>query len=299
MASPTFLGLPRELRDTIYSYLHCEIKVYSPWRDSPNGSNMRNMCSFALKNAPLPCVLRVNTQVRDEYFQSHPFHRLSAITEFDMYDDQEGNLTDEEEDFVNAAVSRLRSITLRKVESQYGSDFVVSEEWADLATAAKVFMAKAPKDTILHIMMENSQDPDEVDHAALSQFWKEYSAKKREEQFFCPPKNLAGQFLSNGGEGYMLGFAAMLVSYSDGGAGMDKYSVINEAHQFCHQIRMLGWYTFTSSGISDTSVDYVELAEWASKSLCTYPLKVLEKLGDEELEIVACYPFIIQGWREI
>jgi hypothetical protein len=298
MATSTFLGIPRELRDTIYSYLHHEIRVHCPWRDSPRGSGLKNMCNFTLKNAPLPSVVRVNTQIRNEYIQSHPFRRLSATLDLEILEEQ-GINTAKEEGFVKAATSRLWSVTLRKMDTNYVFDFVVSAEWADFAAAAEIFLANAPKDTILHIAMENSGDPDEVDHMALSQFRDQYAARKKKEQFFRPPKSLAGRALSHGDEGYMLGFAAMLVGDFDGGPGTDKYSIGGEAHQFCHEVRTVGWYTFTSNEISDTFVDHTELAEWASKSLCTYPLQVLEKLGHEEREEVARYPFIIQGWTEI
>lgn len=66
MTSP-LLTLPRELRDNIYSHLHQDITFKDDYGYS---TRLENSVVVTIKNAPLPAVLMVNWQLREEYLQS-------------------------------------------------------------------------------------------------------------------------------------------------------------------------------------------------------------------------------------
>ena len=86
-ATPSLLGLPRELRDEIYSYLYHEIGLHQEYpsffafcgiQDRDTGPGC-----LTLANAPIVNLLLVNVQIKTEYMESSCFKDLTVTTEFD------------------------------------------------------------------------------------------------------------------------------------------------------------------------------------------------------------------------
>jgi hypothetical protein len=77
--TPSLLGLPRELRDEIYSYLHHE--TYVQWQWTPlemTDLKFLGKQRLELHNAPQLSVLLAHSQLRDEYMESACFKNLST-----------------------------------------------------------------------------------------------------------------------------------------------------------------------------------------------------------------------------
>jgi hypothetical protein len=78
--APTFLTLPREVCDTVYGYLTHTARIdWTPDQDDEFAPSLPPS-SVVFENAPLPLVLRMNSQIRDEYMESDCFAHLSAST---------------------------------------------------------------------------------------------------------------------------------------------------------------------------------------------------------------------------
>jgi hypothetical protein len=82
MASPSLLGLPRELRDIIYSYVHTEYLI-NEWAWRPSRQPSSDWTKGEIHNAPAPSLLLVCSQLQDEYVQAQCFTDLSATLRID------------------------------------------------------------------------------------------------------------------------------------------------------------------------------------------------------------------------
>jgi hypothetical protein len=82
MASPSLLGLPRELRDIIYSYVHTEYLI-NEWAWRPRRQPSSDWAKGEIHNAPAPSLLLVCSQLHDEYVQAQCFTDLSATLKID------------------------------------------------------------------------------------------------------------------------------------------------------------------------------------------------------------------------
>jgi hypothetical protein len=76
MATPTLLGLHRELRNIICGYLHQEIETDWPW---PKGSSSVYSAKITFKNAPLPSLLLVHSQLHAEYVEADCLWQFCTI----------------------------------------------------------------------------------------------------------------------------------------------------------------------------------------------------------------------------
>ncbi|KAJ8116490.1 hypothetical protein OPT61_g2091 [Boeremia exigua] len=72
--APHLLTLPREIRNLIYEHLFHEISLRELVQSTPT---LFTTLKIHVDNAPLSSVLLVHSQLRDEYLETGPFHRLS------------------------------------------------------------------------------------------------------------------------------------------------------------------------------------------------------------------------------
>jgi hypothetical protein len=92
-SAPTFLSLPREIRDLVYRHLTHSVRLpWTPTQDNWTVSWPLAPTTVVFENAPLPHVLRINSQTSLEYKASDCFAHLSASTD----------ATDEGADFAEA-----------------------------------------------------------------------------------------------------------------------------------------------------------------------------------------------------
>ena len=101
---PHLLTLPREIRDNIYEYLHRTIRP-----GSLNISSTQTL-HLVLKNAPYPAVLRVHSQLYQEYLEADCFRNLEAEITL-LYDYFPSHLQDEQ--WAISALAPVHHITIR------------------------------------------------------------------------------------------------------------------------------------------------------------------------------------------
>jgi hypothetical protein len=128
MATLHLLGLPRELRDIIYGYVHREVAVQRwVYRLDHHQRPLYRSEDFAFSGVPIPDLLLVNTQIHDEYLEAPCFRVISADvtlpTYWDRVDDAVSEPTKEATRRLEGLLPRVGYLTIMDTEAM---DNVVS-----------------------------------------------------------------------------------------------------------------------------------------------------------------------------
>lgn len=191
--NPTLLALPRELRNEIYNYLHCEIRFSGYLRSSPADHTVFSVYLLT-ENAPLLSVLLVNNQIRCEYLESKCFADLRATI---LYGLISKTMPDEDEDCPNidkvlACVHHLTILTHPMAGIIYGG------QWLLLPDAV---MEKSPNVSSVRFVLETHYVSLET-HKSLQALLDKSLAANFPRQRLLIRKTFANMNLNQQGHGY-------------------------------------------------------------------------------------------------
>jgi hypothetical protein len=275
MASLHLLGIPRELRDTIYDYLHEE-------RHELNIETKYNAV-VGLRNCPLVNVLLVHSQLREEYLESRCFRNISLYFSNFAGDGAETVLASPALRNISSAFRIVRECTVY-IELDSFDDEISSESiWSDVETVVDVLAPNIQNLAVLCIAVQTVQ-PRKFYYGDLSMYTNEDWTM--ESDFSSPPRELLELPFTKGGEGYRLLNPRRVHSLS----APDRAS---------HDQHHVGIFTFSRESHKQKThlISHDDIIEqWPAREC--HPT-VLQMLPEEKHQEVVSWSRRIMGWRDL
>jgi hypothetical protein len=303
MATPSLLDLPRELRDILYGYLHQEIETEWPWSTYTGCPG-----KLTFKNAPLPSLLFVHSQLHAEYLEADCFRKPCTILDLceinDIFDpdsdsnfDCEGNEDKNEHPWtygdrtwnvgdlkrkarvfssVFAHALELRVFIKMRFDSAPPNVF-----WLGVEHPIVAMIFRASHLTVIHIALQVVQGDcltPEGDSPPV------VGTDENTTDHEHPANAVAGLHLNRYGHGHQVGFGVLLSPR------------LGRRIMFTHYVASFGAYTFTKEG---QSAQLWIPGKEEGRMMDIYTADALSVLPEESREMVARWPFEIQDWTEI
>jgi hypothetical protein len=300
MTLPTLLGLPRELRDEIYSYLSHDVTVNWPCCELLDLGYGLDSLNVKIHNAPLLSLLLAHPQIYHEHLAACTNALCGTI---DMTLIPRVVTSHVDDDAVNerapVLISLLRHLILfiHIIIAPQGTPQETRSIWTDIAAIS----AKLPHLQTLRVAFANPEAGEPVEHAdiRLAYFTDKHSAAKRTKFLPSPPLSIAGLRLRQCGEGYRVMHGTCFpLRRADVASLYHPYVEVlpGEPYMLLHDVDRIGVYSFAQSSGEEVGLTREEvLRHW---KVSAYPEEVVELLGAEG-EDVKKWPMEVKEWREI
>jgi hypothetical protein len=205
-----FFGLPRELRDIIYSYLTHDREVTRQVETGEYQSARRYHATVRVTDSPVGNALRVNSQLHDEYIDTDCFQEIAIVIKFDMQGSwAERNGTSEDNSTACAIFARAHDLTMFVDHvPQCRTDDLVTW-WTELQYIIHEITKNTPKMSTLRLAIQH-HDADfgvAIRHCDIRRHSATFSAVSRRQFLPTPPTVLANMPLAQRGEGYRVCFS--------------------------------------------------------------------------------------------
>jgi hypothetical protein len=306
-ATAHLLGLPRELRDIIYSHLSRDIVL--PWelnKDEKYAGECERV-NVWLYDAPIAHVLRIHPQINAEYKEASCFKKLAAEVAIDLVvpiQDKTlaGSLTPLEH-----AVSHVRYATMifdhvADPATSHGKEHQdtlqsLINSFIDWGTNLLVFKCAIQQLGLHHWRGATSQTV--ISHRRLLLGFEHLPADDRENFMPGPPDSLGDLTLLQRGDGYKLYYhSCWTKSYALRNVDLAP-NILHDGDVVPFQkIAKIGIYMFGVGNVDKHFWEKEEVAElWELPSEYPEPV-VFQPTSKEETEMVARLPWELREWKE-
>lgn len=306
---PTFLALPREIRNRIYTYLTRQLDF--DW-DRDNIITLRGALGdvqivepvpVRLYKCPLPQVFLIHPRIREEYHEEC-MKNLEAIIDPSLHT-LEKPLFDahpQSSAISDAVLSHLRHITIYL--RLYVRSTSTSLDWQNQLNLLRAVTIKAPRLATIRVAVRQQyhlESPtfDDIDVPAVL-----IPAAKRLHDApstqFLPelPTTLGNLSLVQRGEGYHVGYALTYKHIRVAHPLVPSYSVAGCAYSISHGVRKVGIYTFARENGHYSKRLWTEQEIIAKYPMRKYPKQVLENVSDARAQLLARLPYQLTEWVE-
>ena len=298
MATPSLLGIPRDLRDIIYGYCHQDIEIEWPWSNRP--TSIYNT-ELRVKNSPLTTILFVHSQLQAKYVEADCFRKPRIILDLsdgdsDFYSGNNSNSDDDRDKNEKLETQYDDPLHVRDLNSKARVSYFIFTHARELRVFMKTdwyyanqcvfwssferpiinMASSASHLTVIHIALQvvHSDSRTAYDRVPVIKTENVFTHKER------PPNAVTRLHLTRYGYGHQIGPGQMIFSF------------LNESHN----VAELGTYTFTNKG---QSVPMWFPSKEEGRMLQAYTPDALSVYPEESREMMARWPFEIQDWTEI
>jgi hypothetical protein len=287
MASATLMGLPRELRDEIFSYLYEDTPILKFWvqynltNDPPRAAEVR------IRNGPIRAVLHTHPQLRHEHLRTRSY-RATVTIDIVMLHDWQTHGVGQKAAYPELlkAISHVREVTLYLHIGRYhGWPETVVLPWSHVLAVVKPMCAEMPQLSAVRVVVP-MEGHKLFAHPRLQSQKFNYEYGTGRKRFATSPRPQLGDlFIRRSGDGYKLDFQKV---------AMNRQSY--RPTQVMHRLTVIAVYLFSrTAGIKELLTK--EIMQDPATSM-RYPDEALALLHEEEREKVRHWPVEMRGWRE-
>ena len=310
MASPSLLGLPRELRDMVYNNLTYEA-TFTPWAQRLVPWGRLEVGNWAdqlhIHNLPLLSPLLSCSQVRDEYIQTECFTGLRATVEIGPNVDATTitSCHEEEYKYINRILPHLRHVTItRKCGPRSRYVFWWTPEWGCMRDLTSFLSTAVPQLVTIHVLIKLpkgvSTPRRELSDSGLIGM---QSGQTQTSLLWDPPWSLSGLPLTKRGQGYQIGHDdrwndTHFIGSSSTTQADNNQIASTQAHRqmIFHEVAEVGVYTYGVDQRSKKAQAPPHIPDVFP--MTKYPESILALLGEQEKKDMASWPSRVLLWKE-
>lgn len=308
-STPTFLTLPREIRNRIYSFLTRQLDF--DWdrddvvtlRGALGDVQIVEPVPVRLRKCPLPHVFLIHPRIREEY-QEECVENLEAVIDPTLHTLEWPlfNAHPRSNVISDAVLCQLQHVTIfLKLHARTTSQ---SLDWQNQLNLLRAVAIKAPRLKTLRVAVRqqyHQDSPTFSDEEFLSVL---IPAAKRlqdaQSTQFLPtvPTTLDTMSLVQRGEGYHVGYALTYKHIRINRPFVPTYTIADYAYSISHGIRKIGVYLFARDDANYAKRTWGEKEVVAKYPMRRYPKQVLANVKPERAELLARLPSQLTEWVE-
>lgn len=255
VATPNLLTLPQELRDYILNFTRAEATIPWLWREHLDDEDLpADIAPITVFNAPIPALLHVNKQLRDEYLYTIKDLKLKATADLDI--SKVGWMQNEE--FEDDQIFRhpkvfqyIHSLTLM-IRFSPNTSPLTREPWPHISPLLTAFLdSAAPRLCTLRLVLYQYQLGHVAHHALRTPGFQNDMIDATRLVPFAPAfVNFPGLVLVKSGQGYKLDYGSVVRPQrrSEETGGVWRAGTERVVH---HRVTRVGVWMFERGGEAD------------------------------------------------